>query len=104
MKKYASPLTGFIFAVFAFGIVVPLFSSGRLFLLDMSWPPIIDLADNLRYGIEPGFALTLAIKLLSFVASTALLQKIVLTLVLVGTACCMYWLANAVYSSLMTMT
>src|SRR3989344_5411861 len=104
MKQSKAIIPVLIFFILTILVVWPLYRAGRIFLLDMSWPPVIDLADYLRNGLEPGFALTLVIKLLSFVASTALLQKIVLTLVLLFAAYCMYRLSYTVYSSLITMT
>jgi hypothetical protein len=84
-----------VFAALTVAVMLPLYKSGHIFLLDMTWGPAIDLADYMSSGVGPAFPLTLLLKLLSLVFSVALIQKIVLTLILFLSGWLMYRLAKS---------
>lgn len=83
-----------LYALVVLAVMYPLYRPGFLFLLDMSFAPWIDLADVFA-GVVPHYApLVLLMKLFSFVVSTAVIQKIMLTLLLFLSGAFMYKLVS----------
>lgn len=91
MKKYFSYLT---FIAIALAIMLPLYQSGFVFLLDMIFTPHLNLSDCLENGIDAGFPITVLIKFLSFIIPLEIIQKIILSLVLFLPGLFMYKLSK----------
>ena len=80
MKKYFPHL---IFAAVTLAIMLPLYQSGFVFLLDMVFTPSLDLGKHFQDGIFPAsMPLTVLVKLFSFVLPIDVIQKIILSLLL----------------------
>lgn len=91
LKKYLPYLLYLTLAVI---IMLPAFSAGYLFFLDMVWAPDIQLSDYTRDGISAAFPITLLLKALSLVISTAILQKILLLSIFFLSASAMFIFAR----------
>jgi len=91
MKKY---LPYILYLILATVVMLPFFSSGFLFLIDMTWTPNIQLADYLTNGISSHFPITFIFKALNLIVSLDVLQKALLLVILFISGSLMYWLAK----------
>jgi len=92
MKKY---LPHFAFTAIVLAVMLPLYQSGFVFLLDMIFTPNLDLGNYLKgESLSASLPITILIKLFSFILPLEIIQKIILSLVLFLPGFFMYKLAK----------
>ena len=92
MKKY---LPHIAFAGITLAIMLPLYQSGFVFLLDMVFTPHLDPGNYLKDGaLSASLPITILIELFSFVLPLDIIQKIILSAVLFLPGFLMYKLAK----------
>ncbi len=90
-----------IFIALTLAVMLPLYKPGFIFLLDMTFTPHLDLSDYIQDGRIPShFPIIMLIKLTGFILPMDIIQKIILSLLLLLPAIFMYqlskkWLGNA---------
>ncbi len=75
-------------------VMLPLYKPGYIFLLDMVWSPNMDLSDFTQNGIKNSFPITLIIIGLSKFLPVDLIQKFVLSLIVLLPGISMFHLAK----------